>query len=1211
MADRQSLLAKFASSAVAVLLAFAVLSSRRAEAQGEPDWRAKTASVLQQVSQQEFLSSFAAIFSEFLQGGQQPITAPATLLVPTNVGHWRYLSHWTALSPTHQRRLLHYHILPGRYTAQQLLDAPPLTLFPTFNHHLPLNKTLKPEEVFFQSVPLMKSASPLNMPDAGLTEHLAAHGVTSNSDDDDEGEKEQPMMPEAKERAGHSKPAAADDGRGKGARRPAPPSSPRAAVRYTKSVLSSTLQLMGCKSRHAVKISERVFQILLQQLTSRRVSGHRTDVAHRSRMANGSDGIQRFARPNQEDRGAVLATGASHDNHSCCDSNGRDNNEQDESRAAAGAGSSAGGDTVRGMSVSLKRSTFLDVVCRALAEYRYLSADQRSDLALACNCCGKSTLASILVRYAAHPPSLPCLLPSFLFHLSLLFPSVYASFVTLFSSLLRAAIHPSSPMPLGSTSVTAGHHSTDSQRHRMSSFSSREQATLCHISSLQTVFLSCVLSLPPLPPSRFPPLSPAGASRLGITTVVSTDSLRHMMRGFSSREETKKRSAILPPCIPSCFRPLPSLLYASTYPLLYASTYQAGEHLDPAAVADTKARKKAGKLAGKHGGAQAGGQGDAGAQGAAAQRDWHGGRQMGQLAGEVVGQVGRREMQGGVCVGSGERGGEEGLGSHEGVWLGEGRVGGEGNCGGGAVMTGGGGGGREEREMREAVWDGRTSVTGLDRERSGEGGDEGRRRDVGSGRDAVNGKEPMSVAFGICVLCCTCIPRGACSARAFTSHMPPVSLTSWQMELLKRHPTIIPFVIYIGNEAKHMERFAVRAKYMTLDPWRNNTVDPFLQQARAQHAPSVPAASLASSHLPLLPCTSPASLGPHATCASTSPCPPMCYQLPLPGRYVLSLHLLFSATFPLLRSNARTSFLGGFSNYTVVQSQAIQASAPPTFSLYAHSVPRGNGSIYPPINSSTGELISTGVCQQPDSAFFFHGENFNGYRRAVYKVRAAEGRPAAAFNLTYVWQCGAMKPVLPAWMSDPALVGPALTLFDSRHDARGAAGSSDARSNSSDDSSSTSSGESNESSSGREGPGGEYDMALVGTTLHDLIQHPTARAFGALLESNLLPPLRAAMRDPSAVAVLGPWAAREDSKPPEFIPVSNNARSMAFENELIRRVPSTQPGALSALGMMGLTLPRPDLCPDSTHYAWPVTLAILDLWLTPLCTAHASHGPQH
>ncbi|CAI5979743.1 unnamed protein product [Closterium sp. NIES-65] len=458
----------------------------------------------------------------------------------------------------------------------------------------------------------------------------------------------------------------------------------------------------------------------------------------------------------------------------------------------------------------------------------------------------------------------------------------------------------------------------------------------------------------------------------------------------------------------------------------------------------------------------------------------------------------------------------------------------------------------------------------------------------------------------------------------------------------------------------------------------------------------------------------PPSLGPHATCASISPAPPLpalslpvCYQLPLPGRYVLSLHLLFSATFPLLRSNARTSFLGGFSNYTVVQSQAIQASAPPTFSLHAHratlpyctpplltashhsgywmghlwqphacrlrrlsppalhacfkgrsllflgdsqlrytfgflrlllrfpsraafltkfaakpkmfwpnmlacgSVPRGNGSIYPPINSSTGELISTGVCQQPDSAFFFHGENFNGYGRALYKVRAAEGRPAAAFNLTYVSQCGAMKPVLPAWMSDPALVGPTLALFN----ARGSDGSADAPNNSTGGSSSSSS--SNSSSSGegsssgiRGGGQGEYDMALVGTTLHDLIQQPTAKAFGALLESNLLSPLLAVMRDRAAVALLGPWAAREDSKPPEFIPVSNNARAVAFEEELLRRLPSTQPGAASALGMMGLTLPRPDLCPDSTHYAWPVTLTILDLWLTPLCAPHASHAPE-
>lgn len=44
------------------------------------------------------------------------------------------------------------------------------------------------------------------------------------------------------------------------------------------------------------------------------------------------------------------------------------------------------------------------------------------------------------------------------------------------------------------------------------------------------------------------------------------------------------------------------------------------------------------------------------------------------------------------------------------------------------------------------------------------------------------------------------------------------------MGLMKKHPSIIPFMVYISNEEKHMERFAVRAKYMTLDPSKNKYV---------------------------------------------------------------------------------------------------------------------------------------------------------------------------------------------------------------------------------------------------------------------------------------------------------------------------------------------------------------------------------------------------
>jgi 2-phosphoglycerate kinase len=60
-------------------------------------------------------------------------------------------------------------------------------------------------------------------------------------------------------------------------------------------------------------------------------------------------------------------------------------------------------------------------------------------------------------------------------------------------------------------------------------------------------------------------------SRLGITTVVSTDSIRHMMRSFVDEKEN---------------------------PLLWASTYHAGECLDPVAVSEAKARRKAKKHSG-------------------------------------------------------------------------------------------------------------------------------------------------------------------------------------------------------------------------------------------------------------------------------------------------------------------------------------------------------------------------------------------------------------------------------------------------------------------------------------------------------------------------------------------------------------------------------------------------------------------------------------
>ncbi|RUP10886.1 P-loop containing nucleoside triphosphate hydrolase protein, partial [Jimgerdemannia flammicorona] len=42
--------------------------------------------------------------------------------------------------------------------------------------------------------------------------------------------------------------------------------------------------------------------------------------------------------------------------------------------------------------------------------------------------------------------------------------------------------------------------------------------------------------------------------------------------------------------------------------------------------------------------------------------------------------------------------------------------------------------------------------------------------------------------------------------------------------LVLEHPNCIPFLIYISNQTKHTERFAIRAKYMTLEPRVNKYV---------------------------------------------------------------------------------------------------------------------------------------------------------------------------------------------------------------------------------------------------------------------------------------------------------------------------------------------------------------------------------------------------
>ncbi|KAJ0908841.1 putative P-loop containing nucleoside triphosphate hydrolase [Helianthus annuus] len=309
------------------------------------------------------------------------------------------------------------------------------------------------------------------------------------------------------------------------------------AFRYTRHVLHNTLQLMGCKPRHAFKISQRVFEIMRAECLGETLAA----------------------------MGVIKA--------------GKENNQLDEE-----GGSIPFESYKRRTTVVVKRRRFIDVVCDALAEYKYVGPKQRDDLVLACRIRERKGSVTVL---------------------------------------------------------------------------------LCGTSGCGKSTLSALL-----------------ASRLGITTVVSTDSIRHMMRSFVDEKQN---------------------------PLLWSSTYHAGEHLDLVAVSEAKAKRKAKKF--KNGSFDAS-------------------TSLPHEGLTTVDLISPKQMA------------VEGF--------------------------------KAQSEM---------VIDSLDRLIT-----------------AWEERKESVVVEGV--------------------HLS----LNFVMGLMKKHPSIIPFMIYIANEDKHMERFAVRAKYMTLDPAKNKYV---------------------------------------------------------------------------------------------------------------------------------------------------------------------------------------------------------------------------------------------------------------------------------------------------------------------------------------------------------------------------------------------------
>ncbi|KAH7297126.1 hypothetical protein KP509_26G054900 [Ceratopteris richardii] len=374
------------------------------------------------------------------------------------------------------------------------------------------------------------------------------------------------------------------------------------SFRYTRPILQSALQLLGCKARHAFKISKRVFEVLREEFS-------------KSLERRGSSSTERF----EHDYTRHLSDSELDNTKEYSSEHIKKTAEENEVKFKE----------IRKKlyNVQLKRSTivlsredFMDVVCAAMSEYRYLGPNQRNDFVLASRIREKRSSMTVL---------------------------------------------------------------------------------LCGTSGCGKSTLSTLL-----------------ASRLGITTVVSTDSIRHMMRSFVDERQN---------------------------PLLYASTYSAGEHLDPVAVAEAKAKKRARKVS----------------------------RRVGNVHSDSL-QCQR--LSNDRENGSGQRA-------------------------------------NEPFHCSETDVKGKSQLTNEDYYTQ-------------SCMEATVSSKTMAV-------------QGYKAQSEMVIDSLDRLITSWEqkhesvivegvhlslnfvMGLMKKHPSIIPFMIYIANEEKHLERFAVRAKYMTLDPAKN------------------------------------------------------------------------------------------------------------------------------------------------------------------------------------------------------------------------------------------------------------------------------------------------------------------------------------------------------------------------------------------------------
>lgn len=129
-----------------------------------------------------------------------------------------------------------------------------------------------------------------------------------------------------------------------------------------------------------------------------------------------------------------------------------------------------------------------------------------------------------------------------------------------------------------------------------------------------------------------------------------------------------------------------------------------------------------------------------------------------------------------------------------------------------------------------------------------------------------------------------------------------------------------------------------------------------------------------------------------------------------------------------------------------------------------------------------------------------------------------------------------------------------------------------------------------------------FDTVLIANQYHSITGYDTLQQYSTALMQRFIPQVRRVAKSARSLIMFGALSTYEQRKL-SMVYQTANPRQAAFDMTAQRGIDVSRFG--SFVQVRPVTGARPDLALEATHYVWPVSLTLLDLWLGSTCGVYS------